>query len=269
LHNYYEILGLKSDCTSRDIKRAFRKKAKRLHPDLKDGDKEQAEEQMRVLLAAYEVLNNPEKRNNYNQAFKRYFARNKFNYREFLKNRKHDLISQAKLIFHDLLNSNIDEALVLYEQLSSDGNSFALQNCLEYEDYMDCLFLLAEAFEKKHDYIRASGLYKELYQLEKMKPYFHHFIDEVIERLRNITCFKMVSTMSPEQVIAYIQELIDFDFSRKDNAFFYKKIAEIYCSQGQKDIAIEYLRQGLSLDQKLPGVKKLKEKIGFTEITVG
>jgi tetratricopeptide (TPR) repeat protein len=101
-----------------------------------------------------------------------------------------------------------------------------------------------------------------------MKPYFHHFIDEVIERLRNITCFKMVSTMSPAQVIEYIQELIDFDFSRKDNAFFYKKIAEIYCSQGQKDIAIEYLRQGLSLDQKLPGVKKLKEKIGFTEIPV-
>lgn len=268
MHNYYEILGLKSDCTSREIKRAFRRKAKRLHPDLKEGDKEQAEDQMRILLAAYEVLSNPEKRNNYNQAYKQYTAKNKFNYRDFLKNRKHDLVSQAKLLFHDLLNSSIEEALLLYEQLTAEGNGFELRNCLEYEDYMDCLFLLAEAFEKKHDFIRASEFYKELYILEQRKPYFHHFIDEVIERLRNITCFKMVSTMSPEQVIEYIQELIDFNFSRKDNAFFYKKIAEIYCSQGEKHIAIRYLQRGLSLDQKLPGVKKLKEKIGFTEIPV-
>jgi tetratricopeptide (TPR) repeat protein len=269
LHNYYEILGVKPDCTSREIKRSFRKKAKKLHPDLKAGNKEQAEDQMRILLAAYEVLSNPEKRSNYNQAYKRYYSKNKFNYRDFLKSRKHDLISQAKLIFHDLLNSNIEEALSLYEQLSQDGNAFDMRNCLEYEDYMDCLFLLAEAFEKKHDFIRACNLYKQLFLLEQRKPYFHHFIAEVIERLRNITCFKMVSTMGPGQVIEYIQELIDYDFSRKDNAFFYKKIAEIYCSQGQKDIAIEYLRQGLRLDQKLPGVKKLKEKIGFTEIPVG
>jgi curved DNA-binding protein CbpA len=268
LHNYYEVLGVKPDCTPKEIKRAFRRKAKRLHPDLKEGNKEEAEDQMRVLLSAYEVLSNPEKRSNYNQAYSRYFSKSKFNYREFLKNRTHDLVSQAKLIFHDLLNSHHDEALMLYEQLCLEGDAFDLRNCLEYEDYMDCLFLLAEAFEKKHDFIRACVLYKELFLLEQRKPYFHHFIDEVIERLRNITCFKMVSTMSPEQVIDYIQELVDFDFSRKDNAFFYKKIAEIYCSQGQKDIAIDYLRKGLNLDQKLPGVKKLKEKIGFTEIPV-
>ena len=177
MHNYYEVLGVKPDCTPKEIKRAFRRKAKRLHPDLKEGHKEEAEDQMRILLSAYEVLSNPEKRSNYSQAYTRYFSKSKFNYREFLKNRKHDLISQAKLIFHDLLNSNHDEALMLYEQLRFEGDAFDLRSCLEYEDYMDCLFLLAEAFEKKHDFIRACVLYKELFLLEQRKPYFHHFIE--------------------------------------------------------------------------------------------
>ena len=92
---------------------------------------------------------------------------------------------------------------------------------------------------------------------------------EIIERLRGITCFKMVTKLPPQKSIDYIEELIRFDFSRKDNAFFYKKIAEIYCSLGQRELAHSYLDKGLQLDQKLPGVKKLKEKIGYTEIPVG
>jgi hypothetical protein len=101
------------------------------------------------------------------------------------------------------------------------------------------------------------------------QPYFHHFLDEIIERLRSITCFKMVTKLPPQTSIDNIKELIRFDFSRKDNAFFYKKIAEIYCALGQRDLALGYLDKGLKLDQKLPGVKKLKEKIGYTEIPVG
>jgi tetratricopeptide (TPR) repeat protein len=89
-----------------------------------------------------------------------------------------------------------------------------------------------------------------------------------VERLRSITCFKMVAALPPHSSIEHIKELIRFNFSRKDNAFFYKKIAEIYCSLGRRDLALSYLNRGLQLDQKLPGVKKLKEKIGYTEIPV-
>ena len=101
------------------------------------------------------------------------------------------------------------------------------------------------------------------------KQYFHHFIEEVIERLRNLTCFKMMSILEPDLVIEYIRELIDFNFSKKDNAFFYKKIAEIHCILNEKEQAVYFLKIGLSLDQKLSGVKKLKEKIGFQEIALG
>jgi hypothetical protein len=79
----------------------------------------------------------------------------------------------------------------------------------------------------------------------------------------------MVTILPPQTSIGFIKELIRYNFSRKDNAFFCKKIAEIYCALGQRDLALSYLDEGLKLDQKLPGVKKLKEKIGYTEIPVG
>ncbi len=266
--NYYKMLGIDPGCTPNEIKRSFRKKAKELHPDLKASDTCGSEEEMRSLLAAYEILSNPEKRSDYDRTFALYFSKFKFNYREFLKNRKYDFVSQAKLIFHDLLNSDYEEALDLYEYLSRTNESFKLEWYLDHEDYMDCLFLLAEAYEKKGEYIKSCGMYKKLYIFEMKRPYFHHFIEEVIERLRNITCFKMASSLPPETIIKYIKDLTDFNFSRKDNAFFCKKIAEIYCNQGQKELANRYLKRGLKLDQKLPGVKKLKEKIGYTEIPV-
>lgn len=264
--NYYEILGLEPTCTPGEIKRSFRKKAKELHPDLKSSNQKGSEEKMRVLLAAYETLSNPRKRSDYDREFSLYFSKVKFNYREFLRSKKDDLISQSKLIFYDLLNSEPDAALALYKELLQRYDSFSLEHYLGHEDYMDCLFLMAEALEKKGEYVKACELYKDLCQLEMKKPYFHHFMEEVVDRLRSITCFKMVASMPPQTSIRYIKDLIRFDFSRKDNAFFYKKIAEIYCSIGQKDLALQYLHKGLRLDQKLPGVKKLKEKIGYSEI---
>ena len=265
--NYYELLGIKPGCSPGDIKRSFRKKAKELHPDLKSFDKQHSEEQMRNLITAYEILSNPEKRTDYDHAFALNFSKINFSYRDFLRRRKNDLSSQSKLIFHDLLNANYEEAIDLYYKLKDADKNFKLGKYINHEDYMDCLFLLAEALEKKSEYIRACNIYKELVILEIERPYFHHFMDEVIERLRNITCFKMVSFLPPPIAIRYIKELIDFNFSRKDNAFLYKKISEIYCNLGNKRLAFDYLQKGLKLDQKLPGVKKLKEKIGFSEIT--
>jgi tetratricopeptide (TPR) repeat protein len=268
LVNYYEVLGLEPTCTVGDIKRSFRKKAKELHPDLTRSNRQVSDDQMRALLDAYETLINPEKRSDYDRTFSIYFRKSRFNYREYLRGRKDDLYCQSKLIFYDLLNSEQEEAISLYDDLAARAEEYSLEYYLGHEDYMDCLFLMAEALEKKGEYVRACELYKNVCLLELKQPYFHHFMDEVVERLRSITCFKMVSCLPPHVSIKYIQDMIRFNFSRKDNAFFYKKIAEIYCSLGRKDLAIEYLNKGLELDQKLPGVKKLKEKIGYSEIPV-
>ena len=59
--NYYEILDVSPDATVEEIKRAYRRLARRYHPDLNPGDK-QAEETFKDLVEAYDVLCDPEQR---------------------------------------------------------------------------------------------------------------------------------------------------------------------------------------------------------------
>lgn len=59
-NKYYELLGVDKKATTEEIRKAFRKKALKEHPD-KGGDPEKFKE----ISAAYEVLSNPEKRQLY------------------------------------------------------------------------------------------------------------------------------------------------------------------------------------------------------------
>eukprot|EP00198_Chlamydomonas_reinhardtii_P012948 XP_001702285.1 predicted protein [Chlamydomonas reinhardtii] len=61
--NYYELLGLEPDCDEEDIKTAFRRRAKELHPDVNKEDG--ATESFVRLSRAYEVLSDPEARRQY------------------------------------------------------------------------------------------------------------------------------------------------------------------------------------------------------------
>lgn len=64
--DYYEILGLSRDATEKEIKTAYRKLARKHHPDLHAADeKAAAEEKFKQINEAYEVLIDPEKRQKY------------------------------------------------------------------------------------------------------------------------------------------------------------------------------------------------------------
>ncbi len=64
--NYYELLGIGRDATDRDIKQAYRRLARKYHPDVNPGDKT-AEAKFKEINAAYEVLSDKTKRQKYDK----------------------------------------------------------------------------------------------------------------------------------------------------------------------------------------------------------
>lgn len=78
--DYYEILGIDRSASESQIKSAYRKLAKKYHPDANPGDRE-AEEKFKELSEAYDVLKDPEKRKLYDQFGHAAFDEN-MNYRQ-------------------------------------------------------------------------------------------------------------------------------------------------------------------------------------------
>ncbi|MGH9285392.1 MAG: DnaJ domain-containing protein, partial [Acidimicrobiales bacterium] len=61
--DYYKVLGVPEAATEKDITRAYRRLAKRYHPDANPG----SEDKFKDLAAAYDVLGDPAKRKEYDE----------------------------------------------------------------------------------------------------------------------------------------------------------------------------------------------------------
>ena len=226
--DYYDILGVSYDSSFQEIKKSFRSRAKRIHPDV---EKHGSDEEIKLLLTAYAVLSDSRRRKEYDRVR---IARPEegFNYRDFLKERKEDPESLSKLIFHDLLFNQEEEALILFEELFYKKNC-ALEDYMDREDFMDCTFLLAEEYENHREYVKAFNLLKKITHFEFEKPYFRHFMEEVADRFKHITCTKMSKTLSTVEQMYYLREVLKLNLSKKINDKLSRKINQLYGKPGK------------------------------------
>lgn len=69
MEDFYKVLGVTRTVTEDELKSAYRKLAKRYHPDMHPGDKE-CEVRFRQINEAYDTLSNPTKRSKYDREYK-------------------------------------------------------------------------------------------------------------------------------------------------------------------------------------------------------
>ena len=65
-NDYYSVLGVARNASDKDIRQAYRRLARKYHPDVNPSDKD-AESKFKEINAAYEVISDPEKRKKYDQ----------------------------------------------------------------------------------------------------------------------------------------------------------------------------------------------------------
>ncbi|MDL2229945.1 DnaJ domain-containing protein [Treponema sp. OttesenSCG-928-L16] len=261
MENYYSLLGLSQEASLKDIKKAFRERAKKIHPDVvrHAGDEKSVQEKMRRLISAYEVLSDRERRYEYDRAYSRFVGKYRFDYRSFLKDREDDPASKAKLILFDLLHLEEDEAVEVWD--SQGGLDFAMEKHLDREDWMDCLFILAEELEKRERYYEAFVLLADIVREERRRPYFRHFMPEVEMFLKELVRLKLRDASDNETYLECLEVLLELGFPKRDEARWLRLMAEVLLRMGESEGARAMLLEALERDPSLPNTVQLRRKL--------
>jgi len=273
VENYYDVLGIGPEASTREVKSAFRRQAKKQHPDVsgsregKGGGRREpsraADAAMRLLLEAYRVLSDPERRRLYDRTLRRSTSEEGgFDYRRFLKSRPDDPESQAKLVVFDLLHELEDEALSVYERAKSLGD-FRLERWLDRGEAMDTEFCIAEEYEKRERWLKAYSIYRRLIEMERERPWFRYFFDVVALRFRTLVLFRLPKVLDEEDFVDRLEEAAALGVSRKDTAQFLRKMAEVQLRRGETAPAVDSLRRASELEPRLAGLTALRKRAGL------
>lgn len=260
--NYYDILEVHQEVSAEEIKRSFRTLIKKYHPDIHSQNKQWAESKTKIIIQAYKTLSDSITREQYDKQYKHLFQTS----RKPRPSKKEatiddDIQARIRIIFFDLLDGHINTAVNNYERLLKDFKDIDFLSYLNHRDYIDCKFLLAEAYEKLKRYDVAIELYEIILERGKGSTNRRHLLHEIKERARNIYCRNLARYAPPEKALGYYEKVLKLNLYKNENAFIYKKMAECFLKMEEYENALKHLNIALSLKPNLQGINKLKAKL--------
>ena len=267
MENCYQILGVHPTASAAEIKRAYRKKAKELHPDTTDAadlSKEQIEAFHR-LVRAYEILSDFQRRAMFDLSRATHHKAeesrgNSFDYRKWLLSRE-DPESRAKLIFFDLLHGREDESVEEYVRMCREVADFSLAKWFCREDFMDYGFILCEELILRSRFYDASLLVTKIIAMEKTFSYFRHFFPEVLILARNLWLNQLEGHVSDELALDAWEAALELTLSPKDDAALLVRMAGAYFRMDDTYTAGVCLDEAMRLDKKVRVPALLKKSM--------
>ncbi len=266
MEDYYAILGVSSSASAAEIKRAFRKKAKELHPDIyahaaveTSSTQEEHERALRQLIRAYEAVMDANKRSQFD-----FFYQKKqqhpvsFDYRHWLTEQT-DPKNRAILIVFDLFHNNEDAAVSEFLRLRNHVHDFVFSDYFSREEFMDFGFVLAEELFFRNEYYESFLLLEHIITEENKKAYFRHFFPEVLILAHKLICEKIVHVFDDDSVLDCCEAAVAFGFPKADEAVLFKIMAEIYYRMGDTANSRMCAAEALRLHPRIRGSIKLKK----------
>ena len=267
--DYYQTLEIDRQATAREIRQAFRRLAKRYHPDKNPRREKSVEQRFYQICFAYETLRDSQQKFRYDLTL-RVAKREQNLYDVYLERlRKTQQIREKyELMFHELLNRNHEAGIRTYEQLQRSNRKFCIDDFLSYEDSRDCEFLIAEAYQIRGNYQMAMRIYESLLLYEKYRPVFHHFTEEIKEQLKKIYFRYLVQPGSLEDIPTNLEKIRMLNLSKRETAWIYKKLSEFYLEIHWVGKAKEMLQMAFELHPHLTGAKKICQKLGLEYLSL-
>ncbi|MDE0553229.1 MAG: DnaJ domain-containing protein [Candidatus Poribacteria bacterium] len=282
--DYYQILEVKRNATAPEIKRAFRRLAKRYHPDKNPEQIAFAEQMFREVCRAYSTLRNEKQKSAYDRTLHTIERQRKAReaYLEKLS-KLNQSYAKLELLLEALLHQNYEIGISLYEQLCHNNQEtdkeWRIDDFLSYEESRDYEFLIAEAyqnlgfsngdssstFERHRKINQAMLMYESLLSAEAKRPCFRNFTREVKDRLKFIYLYHFSVDGYDQTSHIPLTKIRALKLPKRETAWMYKKIAEFYVEIDQLSEARTVLKMAFELQPRLTGAKKICRTLNMEE----
>ena len=257
MEDYYKILDIPASASVSEIKRAFRKKAKALHPDIPHNGTEKGvqktnEQALRNLIRAYEALIDSKRKEPYDFFYEKNQSKqaSSFDYRAWLQGQS-DMKSRVYLIVFDLFHNAETQAVQEFLRLRAIQPHFHFAEYFNREDFMDCGFVLAEELFFREEYYESFLLLERIIAEEQRKAYFRHFFPEVLMLARRLLCEKIIHALADDLILDCCETALQFGLSKTDKAVILRAMAEIYYRIGDPANGIRCMQEAVRLHPKI------------------
>ena len=197
MKNYYEILEVDKNASQEVIEKAYRALAKKYHPDLQQGEKQQEyAEKMKIINQAYDVLSNSNKRAEYNEKLEKERLQSERMQNRAMSREEQERIMQENYALKQQLNrmgsnkQQVDDNTIMNMSRILSEQIKVAQNKAYYDAYMQDMKNRGYKIRYKHDlkyYLKAIRaiaimifIFFLIYQIPFVKNFFQNMYKENI-----------------------------------------------------------------------------------------